>query len=426
MGAPLLAAHIQDPITHTQSMNGLVAGIVGGALFGALVLATGGTALVVAATVVGAAAAGGGIGMVVGSLSGTATVVGNIATGSPNTMWDGRKAARAAADWADCAGMPFLFFHLPGHGAKYIATGAATVLVNGYPAARDTDSLECSALIKVESGTVLIGGPSVQVMAIEAEIPQWINTTLLVAGLGSALILASPVVVLCGLVGGIFGQTAGQEIAMRLFPGNEDAMKLGGLFGSMVGGFFGAKGGQQANNWLWGQSWYTGLPWNQGAPGSFMRSGGQGLEAYGQAQQVIADIQAGKYDLSIPKNASGVQPDGAAWVGGDPAMEAAQAAGNTTLNQTPGGQQIVEFQNSINGKVPWDVQKAVWTEASSVYVENVVEMHLPGGAYEGQPINVFQNGTPGPNSVYIQTEQGIITNAGIPIQVNPVSPPVLP
>ena len=417
MGAAVLAAHIQDPVTHSQSMNGVLAGVVGGALFGALVLATGGTALVVAATVVGAAAAGGGIGMVLGSLSGTATVVGNIATGSPDTMWDGRKAARAVADFADCAGMPFSFFHLPGHGAKYIATGAATVLVNGMPAARDGDSLQCSALIKVESGTVVIGGPSVQTMPIDAEVPGWIGTTLMVAGLGSALISASPVVVLCGLAGGIFGQVAGEEVAMRLFPGNEDAKKLGGLFGSMVGGFFGAKGGEQANGWLWGQKWYTGLPWNQGQAGSFMRAGGQGLEAYSQAQTFLNE-RIPQLDFEIPKGPNGVQPDGAAWYGGEPALNAAQNGGYTTLNQTPGGGEVLEFTNQINGKVPWDVQRAIWAEASTQYVEGVVDMHLPGGAYEGQPINVFGNGPAGSGTISATTEQGIITNAGVPIQQN--------
>jgi len=421
MSAALLAAHIDDPITHTQSMNGVVAGVVGGALFGALVLATGGTALVVAATVVGAAAAGGGIGMVLGSLSGTGTVVGAIATGSPDTMWEGRKAARThygGGDYADCAGMPFLFFHLPGHGAKYIATGSATVIVNGQPAARDTDSLECSALIRVESGTVLIGGPTVQTMPIDAEVPGWIGTTLMVAGLASALVLASPVVVLCGLAGGIFGQFAGQEVAMRLFPGNEDALKIGGLFGSMVGGFFGAQGGQQANNWLWGQRWYTGLPWNQGQMGSFMRAGGQGLEAYGQAQAFLQRIQAGELDFSIQPGANGVTPDGAAWYGGDPALNAAQNAGYTTLNQTSGGAQVLEFTTEIGGKVPWDVQRAIWAESSRIYVEGVVDMHLPGGIYEGQPMNVFGNGPAGPQTIFATTEQGIITNAGIPIQQN--------
>lgn len=425
MGAALLAAHILDPVTHTQSMNGLVAGVVGGALFGALVLATGGTALIVAATVVGAAAAGGGIGMVLGSLSGTATVVGNIATGSPDTMWDGRKAARAnygGGDYADCKGMPFLFFHLPGHGAKYIATGAATVLVNGQPAARDTDVLECSALIKVESGTVLIGGPGVQVMAIEAEVPGWIGTTLMVVGLASALVLASPVVVVCGLVGGIFGQFAGEEIAMRLFPGNSDAQKIGGLLGSLAGGFFGAKGGEQANGWLWGQRWYTNLPWNQGQAGSFMRAGGQGLEAYSQAQTFLNE-KLPTLDFKIQAGPDGVTPDGAGWFGGEPAMNAAQNGGYTTLNQTPGGAEVVKFTTEIGGKVPWDVQRAIWAEASSQYVEGVVDMHLPGGAYEGQPINVFGNGPPGSQTIFVTTEQPIITNAGIPIQQNPVPLP---
>lgn len=234
------AARLTDPVEHTHAMTGLLTGVLAGAVIGALTVATGGGALVVAAAVVGGAAAGGGVGQVLGSLSiSGGSVTGRIVTGSPNVIINGLPAARCHQDAGDpglCSGMPPLSW--PPHGTVLIAQGSSTVLINNQPAARVGDSLQCGARISAGSPDVIIGGAQVTTLEIEPEIPDWLNMTLLAAGIGSAVVLAGPVVALVGLAGSLGLGSLAEEAGGELFGEGSDGQKVMSLVGSMVGGGF--------------------------------------------------------------------------------------------------------------------------------------------------------------------------------------------
>jgi uncharacterized Zn-binding protein involved in type VI secretion len=204
------AARFGDPIEHTNAMVGLVVGIAAGAVFGALVVGTGGGALVLAAAIAGGAAAGGGIGEVLGSLNmAGGSETGSIQDGSPDIFINGRRAARChdtAGDRVDCDGPRW---GLSRHELRYIAQGSETVSFNLQPAARAGDLSQCSAKIGEGSPDVIVGGGTITTMDLEGEVPDWIHTTLLVVGVASAVILAGPVVAAFGLAGSYAGGTLG-------------------------------------------------------------------------------------------------------------------------------------------------------------------------------------------------------------------------
>jgi len=90
------AARLDDPIEHTGSLTGLLAGLAVGAIGAALIVGTGGLAAV---AIVGAtAAAGAGIGQLIGSFSYFNHAVGQIVSGSGNVHVNGKPAARAHLD----------------------------------------------------------------------------------------------------------------------------------------------------------------------------------------------------------------------------------------------------------------------------------------------------------------------------------------
>ncbi len=243
------ASRLGDPIEHSNALTGLLLGAAAGAVIGALAVATGGAALVVAAAVVGGAAAGAGIGQVLGSLDVVGSVVtGSITTGSPDVLINGLHAVGAHftnGDLTLCGGPPP--FGWPNHLTPFVAQGSETVSLNGQPASRKGDMIECGASIGKGSRDVTIGGAPVSTMAIGSEVPDWMNTVLLGAGLGAAVILGGPVVAIFGLAGSIGGQSAGEWVA-RKFNLGSDWQKIMGLVGSLVGGGLGAKGA--AGGWF--------------------------------------------------------------------------------------------------------------------------------------------------------------------------------
>ncbi|PBQ19059.1 type IV secretion protein Rhs [Pseudomonas congelans] len=228
------AARVNDPIEHTGSLTGLLAGLAIGAIGAALVVGTGGLAAV---AIVGASAAtGAGVGQLIGSLSFCNHQTGQIVSGSSNVYINGEPAARAHADQAKC----------DEHSSRpqVIAQGSSNVYINGHPAARVGDRTACDAKIVVGSSNVFIGGGTETTDPINPEVPELLERGILLVGLASAFVLASPVIVIAGLVGGVAGGTVGSLGGAQLFGEGSDGQKLMAFSGALLGGGLGAKGGK--------------------------------------------------------------------------------------------------------------------------------------------------------------------------------------
>ncbi|MGG4624319.1 polymorphic toxin type 46 domain-containing protein [Serratia odorifera] len=235
--ADLAAARELDEIAHTASQGWMIAGLVGGAIIGAAIIAvTGGTAAVAVAAVAAGASAGGRLGEVLGSMSWAPRhVTGVLVDGSPNVYINGRAAIRAHLSFGECAE--------DGPAKKVVAQGSAKVYINDLPAARINDLLACSAEIHSGSPNVIIGGDTEQTDEIEPEIPAWVNWTLLAVGAGAAAVLASPAIAILGTLGGLGGGFAGSLLGGARFGEGSDGQKWSMLAGGFAGGFLGGKGG---------------------------------------------------------------------------------------------------------------------------------------------------------------------------------------
>jgi uncharacterized Zn-binding protein involved in type VI secretion len=238
------AARLADPIGHSYAMNGLLAGLLAGAAIAVIGVAVIGTGGLAAVALVGAgAAAGAGLGEVMSTMSwAPKEVVGAIAAaGAFKVFTNSRAAARAHLDHAICSK----------HGdPAIIATGSATVFINGVPAARVDDKTICSAVITEGSANVFIGGGTVATDDIYPEnlVPGWVHATLLVVGFGAAVVLAGPVIAVGGLVGGIAGGMGGNWVGGMAFGEGSDGQKWSAIGGSLLGGLFGARGTVRAYN----------------------------------------------------------------------------------------------------------------------------------------------------------------------------------
>lgn len=236
MDALLAAARLGDPVAHTASKGWMIAGLIGGALLGAAVVAlTGGTALIALAAVAAGAAAGGGIGEVLGTMSWAPRhVTGSLISGSPNVFINSRSAMRAHLSTGLCsdhAGAPQL-----------VAQGSSTVYINSQPASRKEDMLTCSAVISDGSPNVFIGGNRTTTDDISPEVPAWMNWAMLGVGLAAAVVLAGPVVALVGAAGGFVGGELGSALGGAYFGEGSDGQKWSMLGGSLVGGGLAGKG----------------------------------------------------------------------------------------------------------------------------------------------------------------------------------------
>ncbi|MEA5115911.1 MAG: RHS repeat-associated core domain-containing protein [Geobacteraceae bacterium] len=224
------AARIGDEISHTSKLGGLVAGMLLGALIAAAILFTIGTGGLGAAVIIGAlctgAAVGGAIGQLLGGLN--KTPKGFIATGAKTVIFEGKPAARACVDTADCRD----------HGRKLIATGIFNVLIEGYPAATVGDQGECSFEITKGSSTILIGGERSQCPGIDIhdEVPAWLQWLHRGLGLLGAFLLLLP----CGALRAILSVAMGEAGSRFLGDfGNKHFGKWGGVAGTIVGGMLG-------------------------------------------------------------------------------------------------------------------------------------------------------------------------------------------
>ncbi|EYF04713.1 PAAR domain-containing protein [Chondromyces apiculatus] len=237
------AARIDDPIQHSNALTGLLIGAAAGAAIGLFVVFTGGLgAGVIAAAVVGAGAAGGaGLGELLGSLSGAGgSITGGIASGSPDTTVNSRRSARATDDIVACTGTPPL--SLPAHDGKHIAQGSATVTINGLPASRVDDKIECGSKIQEGSPNVIIGGATVQTLEIDNEVPGYVHGIVFAVGFASAVVLAGPVVAVVGTLGSLGGGMLAQAAAAQLGL-SEDGQKIAGFLGSLLGGGLSGRAG---------------------------------------------------------------------------------------------------------------------------------------------------------------------------------------
>lgn len=236
MDSLLAAARLGDPVAHTASKGWMLAGLIGGALLGAAVVAlTGGTALIALAAVAAGAAAGGGIGEVLGTMSWAPRhVTGSLISGSPNVFINSRSAIRAHISnglCSDHSGAP-----------QVVAQGSSTVFINGQPASRKEDMLACSAVISDGSPNVFIGGARQTTDDISPEVPAWMNWAMLGVGIAAAVVLAGPVVGLIGAAGGFAGGELGSAVGGAVFGEGSDGQKWSMLGGSLVGGGLAGKG----------------------------------------------------------------------------------------------------------------------------------------------------------------------------------------
>ncbi|WP_309475492.1 PAAR domain-containing protein [Pseudomonas putida] len=234
------AARLDDPIEHSSALGGLLAGLAIGAgavLIGIAVIGAGGLGAVALAAMVGAGAAtGAGIGQLIGSLSFACSETGQIRSRSSNVYINGKPAARAHLDNAECSDHP--------GGPKILAQGSDSVYINGQPAARVGDRTVCDAKISAGSPNVCIGGGTATTDAIDPEIPVWPERAVMALGLASAFVLASPVLVVAGVAGGIAGGMAGHWASGELFGEGSDGQKLMAFGGALLGGGIGARGGK--------------------------------------------------------------------------------------------------------------------------------------------------------------------------------------
>ncbi|WP_158597969.1 PAAR domain-containing protein [Noviherbaspirillum saxi] len=221
-------------------MSWLLTGLLAGAAIGvgtAAIIGTGG--LAAAAIVGGLAATGGGLGDMLSTMSWAPKETCGVIKGtcSGNVFVNGLRAARAHADVVDCSK----------HASPYlpIASGSATVYINGQPAARINDKVGCSAVITGGSGNVFIGGNTVQTDVLHPEklVPDAVHAALFVVGLGSAIVIGGPIIATAGFAGGAAGQLGGEWIGGKAFGVGSDGQKWAMFGGAMLGGAMSAKGG---------------------------------------------------------------------------------------------------------------------------------------------------------------------------------------
>ncbi|RJF98074.1 PAAR domain-containing protein [Noviherbaspirillum saxi] len=224
------AARLGDSIGHSPTMNWLLKGVVVGAAIGMASVAVIGTGGVAAAAIIGGlAATGAEVGELLSTMSWAPKEACGVISGkcSSNVFINGIPAARAHVDVVNCAKHSSSF--LP------IATGSATVYINGQAAARMGDKTGCSAVISDGSENVFIGSAAIQtdIICPENLVPGAIHTGLLVVGVGGAITLGGPIAATAGLIGGIVGDIGIEWLGGKAFGNGSDGQKwtmLGSVF----------------------------------------------------------------------------------------------------------------------------------------------------------------------------------------------------
>ena len=226
------AIRVGDEILHSESLADGIEGILIGAAVGLVIgavlvageVATGG-ALTIFAVALLAGGAGGKLGKVIGK--DTTNPKGKVLTGSPNVFVGNgegmaQPAARAKADVAHCEehSDSDSAHDQPSARGKKIAQGSATVLINGFYAARQGDKGVCDFTLGNGSKNVFIGGPAktadgLTITSETSSIDGLITGMMVVGG----IILAAPAV--AGIVADCAGlgmRVLAQQLAARLLP----------------------------------------------------------------------------------------------------------------------------------------------------------------------------------------------------------------
>ncbi|MTJ83147.1 MAG: hypothetical protein F8N37_19345 [Telmatospirillum sp.] len=208
------AARKDDPIVHDSLLSevgqvgaGLLTGLAVGAAVGlaaAFVVGTGGLGALVLGAAVGAGMQFGADALMhaaglhgPGDLANDARekagralnglfppqVMGQIVQGSPNVMINGRPAARATPGPGD-DDLVTCDRHTP---RQHVAEGSRIVLINGAPAHRVGDRIDCGAKASGGSPNVLIGGPAETTREIRPDMPWWLDAIDRYGGIALAL-----------------------------------------------------------------------------------------------------------------------------------------------------------------------------------------------------------------------------------------------
>lgn len=157
--------------------------------------------------------------------------------GAPNVFINMLPAIRAHLDSATCKK----------HSAPaIIATGSATVFINGEPAARRGDKTICSAIITAGADNVFIGGGTAQTDLIHPEglVPEGVHQALFIVGLGTALVLAPLPVAVGALVLAMGGGYGGNWLGGKIFGEGSDGQIVMALCGTFLGGMLGTRAGK--------------------------------------------------------------------------------------------------------------------------------------------------------------------------------------
>lgn len=304
MGASA-AARVGDRFGHSAAVAGTALGLsvapfAIGALIGTAIL-TGGVSLIAVGAAIAITGGAGLAGELIGStIEGPTT--GNIEIGSPNVIINGRSAAMTVRADGHCS--------KDSGSAVPVATGAATVFINGQPAARLGERMACSAVIREGSVNVFIGGPSHDVIKPSPEVPAllhnamlamvWGGTAVGTLGVGLTYGAGAALGSLAGGLGGSYVVGAGARSAAAALgygaTGQAVAQTIGGLVGGAIGGGAGFRGGMAGEAALAGR-----LP---PRPGSFRSL----AESEAAADRVIAaGLKPEKVSGGVPLSPKGVR-----------------------------------------------------------------------------------------------------------------------
>lgn len=379
------AARVEDEIAHGYGMLAMVGGALVGVAAGiAVVGAIGLTGGLAAVAIAGAVAGGGLAGDQIAS--GLVTIfdlpdptTGVLAVGSPNVFINGRAAIRAELSSASsCSGLPFN--HPPWPGSVIVREGSATVFINGQPASRLKSMLTCGAHIKTASPNVFIGGETARTGFV-FDLEAWTRGGLQILGIGAAV------------GAGVFAAMAGAA-AFGAFAGI-GALGFAGMEGvGMVGDAIGP-GYRDLLQGLVGMGMVVSGP-KLAREGSIAsdRSRISQLSKDGQIEDARAilkrHVDAGDVDGVVRRlDVSTDGQRGFLWSGNKVAAgQYATAHGGTTLEGTPGGR-VIDDWDHLNTAMPWDKGgEQVWGQTSARYtrgltgdVEALQSPSRAGGGY---------------------------------------------
>lgn len=145
-------------IAHNHAFLGALGALLAGVVAGALIVVTGGAALVAIAACAGAGLIGG-ASVAVGSRYASET--GIISSGSLNVFFENKPVARVT-DTVECEDHP-------GEPKPRIAQGSTTVFINDLPLARKGDKITCSAVIQEGCQTIFADDSSYDYLPVDAD-----------------------------------------------------------------------------------------------------------------------------------------------------------------------------------------------------------------------------------------------------------------